>query len=279
MEFVAEYLQTHGPDSAPAHYHAYLDRDRNFRASGYHYKPELSVTNQAKDFLHQRQQQDQKPLAGAAVHHAFSSLPFIWPDAKYIYLVRDPRDVARSCVQMGWAGTTWHAARYWLDAESEWKILRSRVPEQQTMTVSFEDLVNDSRTTLSAICQFLGVQFDTEMLEIERDTTYRRPNPDESRSWRDSAPQSDIRQVEARIGTQRILEAGYAVSDLPALRINFGSELMINMKDALKRALFRIDKYGVGLWMCGVISRRIPVPGWHDRVRRRIDDVDDSMLK
>ena len=52
----------------------------------------------------------------------------IWPDARFIHLVRDPRDVARSVIPMGWAGNTWVGVERWMEAERLWDRVRSSLP-------------------------------------------------------------------------------------------------------------------------------------------------------
>ena len=109
------------------------------------------------------------PRVGATVHHAFEKLPEIWPTAKYIFLRRDPRDVARSCVQMGWSGTPWRGFNVWLSAEKSWQALQQIITKDQFIAVSFEELMADTPARLSEICDFLGVQYEPGMLSIDED--------------------------------------------------------------------------------------------------------------
>src|SRR5690242_9279390 len=51
--------------------------------------------------LEQKRTRDRKPRLGATCHVHFDRLLRLWPEASFIKLVRDPRDVARSSIGMG----------------------------------------------------------------------------------------------------------------------------------------------------------------------------------
>jgi len=48
---------------------------------------------------------------GCCIHSRLDLCPDFRPDARAVHLLRDPRDVGRSCVGRGWAGTPWHGVR------------------------------------------------------------------------------------------------------------------------------------------------------------------------
>lgn len=280
MEFVATPLADWGGKIADMDsYRCYLALDRGFRMSGYRINPDLEFEDLARDFLEQRRKEDGCPIVGATVHNHFDRLLDIWPDAKFIFMSRDPRDVARSCVQMGWAGTAWGGSQFWIDAQDQWERLSARVPATRRHVVRFEDLIASSTEVLKELCAFLGTSYDPAMLDIERDTTYRRPDPAESRSWRDSAEPAEVRQVETRIGVQQIEAAGYAQSGEPPLRMTSFRLAAIWAQDIGVRVRFRAARYGWSLWLAGVVSRRLPVRSWRESVRLRMDAIENQFLK
>lgn len=91
----------------------------------------------------------------------------LFPDAKFIHVVRDGRDVALSFARTTW----WHrSARLNL---SRWQREIKKIaldakfflkPEAY-LEVKYEDLVSDTTGELDRICQFLGVDFDPAMLD------------------------------------------------------------------------------------------------------------------
>lgn len=278
MDFVTPTLATSQqlPDSTE--YSSAMQTDRGFRLSGYQIDATQTFDQIAMSFLAQRQTMDGKPYVGATVHHDFDQLPRIWPQAKYIYLLRDPRDVARSCVQMGWAGTAWHGAAHWTQANDAWGQLSQTIASEQRIIVRFEDLISDSKAILERVCEFIGVEYCPAMLDIEQDTTYSRPDPKAAASWM-SAPQRDIQQVEARVGKQRMEQWGYTPSNIPELELTFVTRLQISISDLVGRIRLRMKRFGIGLWALGVVSRRLPFKRLRESTQLKIDAVTDSRMK
>jgi hypothetical protein len=92
----------------------------------------------------------------------------MFPDAKFIHLVRDGRDVAKSFQATEWVTRWLHdntsewnraLACYWRWARSEF---RDRI-----LLVRYEDLVLETETALREICRFIGEEFEPQMLSWE----------------------------------------------------------------------------------------------------------------
>ena len=279
MEFVVGDIVDQNITSDPSGYIHRLKLDRNFRGSGYTANESLSYVEIARDFLLQRQLMDGKPLVGATVHHAFEQLPDIWPEAKFIFLRRDPRDVARSCVQMGWSGTAWRGADFWLNAEKSWHALSQRIASENAKVIRFEDLVADTPATLTEICEFLAIGYESNMLAIDVDTTYSRPDPSAARSWRDNASDDEISQVEARVGLHALEALGYQASGRPLLKDNTYTYYRLKIQELAKRTSAKIDKYGFFLWLTGVASRRLPFRSYREQIQLKFDRIDNQHLK
>lgn len=114
--------------------------------------------------------------------HAERALTLL-PNAKVIHLVRDPRDVARSAIGMGWAGNVYHGVWPWLAAEDEWAEARARrwVDDHE---VRYEELVTDLEATLEELCGFLDLPFEAGMLAYDAQSTDDRPDPKLTYQWR-----------------------------------------------------------------------------------------------
>jgi len=256
-----------------------LSKRRDFRGTGYRANPQLAFPDLARDLLAQCQAADGRPIIGATVHNHFFELLRLWPEARFIHLGRDPRDVARSCVEMGWFGNAWAATETWIQSEEEWQRVRQHVPAERLLEVKFEDLVADAETVLRRITGFLGVPYDPAMMEIEKDTTYRRPSPRASRSWRDDASEAEIQAMESRLG-DRLVQAGYTPSGRPKITISPFGKLALRLGNRYGRMRFSLRRYGAPLWLSWVVSRRlVPIPSWRDATRLAIDRIDAKYLK
>ena len=93
-----------------------------------------------------------------------------FPDARIIHIVRDPRDVIHSRIKSEWGSrrsTTWHCAEYGYSIEksrNEGPILFGK----NYTEVKYELLLEDTEAELRRLCEFLCLEFSSEMLNYER---------------------------------------------------------------------------------------------------------------
>jgi hypothetical protein len=215
---------------------------------------------------------------GATVHHDFEHLHRLWPGAQFLHLVRDPRDVARSCVNMGWFGNVHGALRLWRAAQASWQRLSAMVPAERRLSVPFEALVAQPAVELARICDFLGIAFDPCMLEIEADTNYQRPDPQRCRSWRQSLRPDEVRVVEAALGAE-LQAAGYEPSGLPPLDLTWWRRVHLQTSDRWGRMRAAQRRYGHLLWLGRVAANRLPWPALRRHVQRRWDAINLRHLR
>ena len=108
------------------------------------------------------------------------------PDARFIWLVRDPRDVAASSRKSVFSPC--HpvlTARLWRKQQAEAIELMERHPEA-VHRLRYEDLLTDSETTIRTLCDFLGEDFVPELL-AHQTTTAARQGAELSKSWKNTA--------------------------------------------------------------------------------------------
>jgi hypothetical protein len=255
MEYVASAIAGREDWPEVPSYARDLPQRYDFRAGGFVADPSLAFPDLARDLFAQLRAADGKEVAGATVHNHFDELPRIWPEARFIHLERDPRDIARSCVATGWAaGNVWAAADIWIAADDAWQRLEAQVPGSRRLQLKFEDLVAQPEIQLERICRFLGVSYEPAMLDIEGDTSYRRPSKRDARSWRDDAPPKEVRIMEARFGA-RLVRAGYAPSGLPPLRISAARAMLLRLDHRWQRMRASQRRYGFWLWAAATVSR------------------------
>jgi hypothetical protein len=182
--------------------------------------------------------------------HAKKALALL-PGAKIIHLLRDPRDVARSVMGMGWAGNVYHGCESWMKTEDEWEDAK-RQHQPVVHEVRFEELVAQPKATLVSISNFLGVDYDEAMLAYDAKSTYTKPDVTLTFQWKRKLTDRDIRRVEARLG-RRLQVTGYTPSGLPQLHVSMIERLWLRMQNyaSVKRRL--INRYG--LW--NVLQRKV----------------------
>lgn len=146
-------------------YYRWLETNRIFRPHALAVDRALDYPALMKSFVAQYCRRSAKPIHGATCHKHFDRLLRIWPKARFVHLLRDGRDVARSCIGMGWAGNVWHGAERWIAAEELWVSLASRVPAARRLELRYEDLIRDPEKELARTCAFLGTDYDAAMLD------------------------------------------------------------------------------------------------------------------
>jgi hypothetical protein len=104
-----------------------------------------------------------------------------FPDARFLHIIRDGRDVALSHQTMPYgAGTIAECARAWVARTTTNAKMGRILGPSRYMTIRFEDLVLDTQASLGRICDFLGVTFDSSMLRYGDMVEEKIP---ESRRW------------------------------------------------------------------------------------------------
>ncbi len=276
--FSVERIQRNGEWPRLSEYYRYLEITRPFQHAGYTINPELSYPDLVNSFLCQKRDRDGKQIVGATVHRFFDRLLWIWPSSRFIHLLRDGRDVARSFVALGWAGNAWGGTEHWIEAERLWERLRPTLRDGQYHEVRYESLIRAPDETLRQICEFIGVPYATQMLRYPQATTYAAPDPNLVDQWQRNLSAQAIRQVEARTGDM-LPARGYALSDLPPLQLKRAAERWLRFQNRYLRACFRARRYGWPLFVCDFLARRLHLGFWQRRLLPRIHAVDTVKLK
>ena len=278
FEFVVDRIAPDGALPDLADFREYLSVHRNFRSSGFTMDEGLDYVGLVRSFLNQKQAKDGKPVVGATVHFGFEHLDRLWPDARFVHLVRDGRDVARSTIGMGWAGNFYKGVEPWILAERTWAQLRARLPEERCMTVRYEDLVLDARGVLERTCAFIGVPFDEAMFDYAHNSTYDAPDPKLVSQWRRKASPKEVRLAESRI-RHMLEERGYELSSFSPHSPSPLERAYLRAQDRLYRAKFRLDRYTLPVFVEDFVSRRLHLDAWQRKVKLKINAIEERHLK
>lgn len=115
--------------------------------------------------------QQEKPQASLWVDHTPENISYshslrqMFPQARFIHIVRDGRAVAASILPLDWGpNSIMKAARWWVRMVSFGLAAEKAMGPERVMQVKYEDLVLEPESTIQAISQFLGVEFQPAML-------------------------------------------------------------------------------------------------------------------
>jgi hypothetical protein len=161
----------------------------------------------------------------------------VLPEARFVHIIRDGRDVSLSHLRMNWGPETYaESARLWRN-----RIRKARKQAAQIehyTEIHFEDVVGDTEGVLRRVCDFIDLEFDPVMLAYhERAETRlaekarelprknRPPQPAEARleshklakepprsdrigMWRERMTEAEIAEYEGVAGDM-LAELGY----------------------------------------------------------------------
>jgi len=267
----AQALGSHGLDK-------FLGDDRIYLLHGRRMPPGDDVVQRLRAYVDGVAGSGRSGWLALNIHRNFLSAHELFPEARFLHLVRDPRDCAASSIGMGWAGNVFFGAQPWVDAEDSWDRLRPRLAPGQALELHFEDLVTRPQETLTQVCSFLGLAYDPRMIDLSG-TTYEPPSAAFAGQWRRKLSAREIGLVEARVGTRQLVARGYEPLYPNAPAIGGLAKLRLKLQDAAYRHRHRITHYGSWLWLQELLARRFGHSMRLQQVRHRMMAIDAQHLK
>lgn len=259
-------------------YYDFLSTSRVFQGEKYEVDRSLSYPELIDSFLVQCRERDGKPVVGATCHRHFDRLLHIWPDAKFIHLVRDGRDVARSAIVMGMTGNFWCGTKRWEEAEKTWEKVKTIVPESRRLEVKYEDLILHPAEHLTRICGFIGLEYDPAMENFHVGTTYEKPDPKLTYQWKKKLSPRDLQICEASVG-DLLVDRGYELSGQPRIHVGPLREQMFVWQDRWYRRRVGIRAYGWRISIVGFLARRLGLRGLASRIQLEMNEISNQELK
>jgi hypothetical protein len=200
------------------------------------------------------------------------------PEMKILHLIRDPRDVARSSIGMGWAGSTYYGVRHWINTEREWAKMAKNMAPEQVLEIRYETLIQEPAETLNKICLFFGVPFHPSMLEYDQGSSYSKPDTSMIYQWRRKQSPREIGLVEAQ-AKPLMHTLGYEPSGHPLVHPSALGRLTLAIGQRRATWGTRIKRFGLRDSLLVVISRRLKIPVLGHAAQGRIDEKTVKHLK
>uniref|UniRef100_UPI002494ADA2 sulfotransferase family protein n=1 Tax=Roseobacter litoralis TaxID=42443 RepID=UPI002494ADA2 len=189
------------------------------------------------------------------IHRRLRTLLRLYPDMRFIHLVRDPRDVAHSSIGMGWAGNTWFGVDHWIGTESEWDKHSSLIPPDQVFSLRYEDMLEAPEETLTRMCAFIGVPYHPAMMDFPKTSTYAPLDPKLAYQWRRKQIEDEVADVEYKV-SDILVARGYSSSGFSRRAPSLMRKLALLIQNKAFVWSFRLRRFGLIDSLLEVVARR-----------------------
>ncbi|GAB6139452.1 hypothetical protein JCM14076_01810 [Methylosoma difficile] len=257
-------------------YYEFLQTSRIFNSKALIIDKSLGFVELIHSFAQQLKKSDNVLILN--VHRNFHRIFYIFPEAKYIHLLRDPRDVSRSSIEMGWCGNVYFGVDHWIASERSWDVLASRVDDSKIYSLNFEGLVLNPEDELNKVCVFLGVIYSPQMLDYPKKSSYKKPDKALASQWTKRLSRSEIQHVESK-ASDLMLNRGYALSGLPLKHVSILGKAGLLLQNKIFRLRFGINRYGFILFAKELLSRRLGFKAFHEQCVLEKNQIDKQHLR
>lgn len=148
----------------------------------------------------------------------------VFPEARFVHVVRDGRDSAQSVLKAGMSSrrNLIGASYLWRDSVSAAWRGRRAVPDGSFLEVRYETLLREPAKTLAQVCDFIGESFDPAMLDFYKNADDLVPSwekgwhsklstpldPRNADKWKKTLSSEQVQTFE-RIAGRELRRAGY----------------------------------------------------------------------
>lgn len=175
----------------------------------------------------------------------YATLKALYPDARFIHIVRDGRDVFNSIRDLDWGpNNAYMGTRHWSERLQQ-ALAVEQAEGARCLRVRYEDLLRDPEAELARIAAFADIPYRDEMVNggglvlpgFTRDQhrlVGSRPDPSRIGQWRDHMRAREVAEFEAYPWTRVLLQRfGYELVTPTPARIGGFSMLWHYLQDFL----------------------------------------------
>lgn len=178
--------------------------------------------------IHRKREAESAAVWGDRTPRGMLNIPElneIFPDARFIHIVRDGRSNALSLHQKGKANLCL-SGQVWVDENIQGLAHSHIIGPSRYRIVRYEDILTDTENTIRGVCAFLGIDYKPDMLDISKskvvqiENAYVQNEIKASRAdeWQQQMNAQQIRQLE-QIQSELLTFFGY-----PLLQVKPGTK-------------------------------------------------------
>ena len=167
----------------------------------------------------------------------------------------------------------------WIEAINLWERVKQK-PEKDIsyIEIKFEQLIASPEETLSSICNFMNIDYDSKMMSYPEYTTYSKIDIGIVDKWKTKMTKREIGLVEYKC--QRLMEkGGYKIISNNMAGPNMIEKLFLRIQDRYYRIKFRMKRYGLRLFLSEYFVRKLKIKRLEDKFHKKIREVDHKYIK
>ncbi len=276
MDFLFDYL--HPNAAAPDGWRYDLDglcKNRIFKAKALDLMDGLDGLALLSNLLHQIRDRSEGLVLSINLHRHVDIAHKVLPGVRFIHMLRDPRDIARSSIAMGWAGTLYHGVDHWIGTEIAWDA--ANVDDSKALTLRYEDLIAAPEAHLADVCAFIEVPFIPAMLAYHENTSYAPPDASLTFQWKKKADRRDIAQLESRTADLMGRRGYKPVSDAVRPTALARAYLALQNKTAIWK--FGLKRFGAPIYLGEKVTRVFRMTRLNQSLRQKKQNIVKLHLK
>ena len=182
------------------------------------------------------------------LQHYINDLLLLIPEAKILHIVRDGRANAYSMSNRSYRNLEL-SAQQWVDGNSYGLVNQQFLGKDNYKLVKYEKLLTNPEEEAKQICDFLGLEYAPEMInlsdeKLDRKESYVKSFFDQSKidKWKTQLSASEVRKIE-NIQGPLLKDLGYELvntsSDLNFKLLSLRRQIWYNQKDNLRQLVQR----------------------------------------
>jgi len=276
FDFLFDQVSDKGVFPEISGYHEWLSMHRIFQSKSLLIDRSLSYLELIASFVEQLSVNGS--ILALNVHRGFHRIPFLFSDAKYIHLVRDPRDVARSSIGMGWAGNVYYGVDHWVATENNWVLLESKIQPEKVLQVRFEDLIISPEQSLNRVCEFIGLVYSERMMDYTLQSSYSEPDTSLVNQWRRKLSVREVEYVELKASTL-MGDLGYEVSGKAIKPLAVIEHSILGIGNKIFRYNFTLKRYGFFLVIKVKLSKLFGIHTIYNKGRLQMNELEKRFIK
>lgn len=155
----------------------------------------------------------------------FHILNLLFPEARFVHLIRDGRDAALSLVRQPWGPSDFPSAlRKWNEVVGWARKMGAMLPSARYLEIRYEDLIADPESVLRSVTSFVGLEYEPQMLQAHARVHETMPSrsmgvhrhlahpvdPQLAEQWRDGLSRSE-QALAVKLAGPLLEELGYPI--------------------------------------------------------------------